>query len=151
MNAAVMMHSMNDIARIAASEDYELEPLEVLWQILDSNQTANLSTSPNKNTIHTVTHRSPTDVLRIIECSNRFLGETYVPWRSRKQSLQTSTKPIIKPSLFEHLDTRTHYTFFSLLSLFSCALHTTQMNLSMPFLSNMCTSGSVLKHIYRTR
>lgn len=116
--------TMIDNILIAAKEGQEQEFCEAVRQILDRIQTANLLTSPDRESLRQM---QDCDLLSLALSDSVFLGEEY-HWTGNVRVVRNSEKTLAKLELALGKTEFSCRSFVSLVSLIMFALHTTRLN-----------------------
>lgn len=125
VDTPIVIHTLIDNIMIAAAEGQEGEFLRVVRTILHRIRRVNLLTSPDREGL---LGTSDHNLLSMAQGGNVFLGEEYSPWNGTERLVRNSVKTVAKLRLALRIDSHTHRSFASLVSLIMFALHTTQLN-----------------------
>eukprot|EP00796_Vickermania_ingenoplastis_P000728 gene728-biopygen572 len=118
------IYTMIDNILIAGQDGQEREFVDAVRSIVNRIKSANLLTSPDRDTLARATDE---EILRLGTEPNTFLGEEYV-WSGEERWIRNSVKTVAKLNLALEAPAFTCRSFVSLISLILYALHTTRLN-----------------------
>lgn len=129
IDTPVFIFTMIDNILFAAHEGQEAAFLKAIRSVLDRIRSANLLTSPDRETLASM---SDEKLIAMSLENNVFLGEEYM-WTGSERIVRNSIKTMAKLKLSLQKELYTCRTFVSLVSLILYALHTTQLNPASSF------------------